>query len=106
MRYPTETEIVGPRASRSLSVCGCTHKLWLCGNRWLRYWIVGEGVHAAVLRTDVVRFMQLQRDFPTRGSRMELFRCYFCIEIIVLASLAGPMSYAFAQRENMTIGDQ
>src|SRR5262249_41836663 len=81
----------GPSAG---AVCG------LRGNRGLRYWIIGEGVHAAVLRT------QLRRDFPMRGSQMLLFRFYFCIQIIVLASLAGPMPYAFAQREDMTIGDQ
>src|SRR5260370_2137114 len=35
-----------------------------------------------------------------------LCRFYFCFAIILLASFSFPMSLAFAQREDMSIGDQ
>src|SRR5438128_6529447 len=38
-------------------------------------------------------------------SRM-LFRFYFCFQILLLASFSLPVSHAFAQREDMAIGDQ
>jgi lipoprotein-anchoring transpeptidase ErfK/SrfK len=37
---------------------------------------------------------------------MPLIRLCFCIQIILLASLAMPMSHALAQRQDMSIGDQ
>src|SRR5262249_13078126 len=39
------------------------------------------------------------------GFQMLLFR-FFCFQIVLLASLAVPISHAFAQREDMSIGDQ
>ncbi len=35
-----------------------------------------------------------------------LFRFYFCLQILLLASFSLPVSHAFAQREDMAIGDQ
>jgi lipoprotein-anchoring transpeptidase ErfK/SrfK len=50
-------------------------------------------------------FMQPARFSPNAGFEMR-FRCYICFAIILLASLSLPPSPAFAQREDMSIGDQ
>ena len=40
------------------------------------------------------------------SSNAMLFRFYFCFQILLLASFSLPVSPAFAQREDMAIGDQ
>jgi len=49
--------------------------------------------------------MELARLSSNAGSQM-LFRFYFCFQILLLASFSLPVSHAFAQREDMAIGDQ
>jgi lipoprotein-anchoring transpeptidase ErfK/SrfK len=63
--------------------------------------------HAAGLPTpDELDFMQPARFSSNAGFPMLLFRFSFSIPIILLASLAVPVSPAFAQRVDMSIGDE
>jgi lipoprotein-anchoring transpeptidase ErfK/SrfK len=63
--------------------------------------------HAAGLPTlGELDFMQPARLSSNAGPQMLLFRFCFFFQIILLASLAVPTSHAFAQREDMSIGDQ
>ena len=67
---------------------------------------ISIGHHAAALPApDELDFMQPAPFNSDAGSQMLLFR-FFCFQIVLLASLAVPMSPAFAQREDMSIGDQ
>jgi lipoprotein-anchoring transpeptidase ErfK/SrfK len=50
--------------------------------------------------------MQPARFSSNAGFPMLLFRFSLCIPIILLASLAAPVSHAFAQRVDMSIGDE
>ena len=42
----------------------------------------------------------------TRRSKMLLIRIRFCIQIVLVASLAIPVPHAFARNDNLSIGDQ
>src|SRR5262249_61030677 len=67
---------------------------------------ISIGHHAAALPApDELDFMQQAPFSCDAGSPMLLFR-FFCFQIVLLGSLAVPMSHAFAQREDMSIGDQ
>src|SRR5262249_7673827 len=50
-------------------------------------------------------FMQPARFSPNAGFEMR-FPCYICFAIILFAFFCLPLSPAFAQREDMSIGDQ
>src|SRR5438128_10924188 len=52
-----------------------------------------------------LNYMELARLSSNPGSQM-LFRFYFFFQILLLASFSLPVSHAFAQREDMAIGDQ
>src|SRR5262249_21647853 len=64
-------------------------------------------MHAAGLPiSDQLDFMRPARFSSNAGFPMLRFRFYFCVQIVLLASLAIPVSHAFAQRVDMSIGDE
>src|SRR5215475_5595929 len=66
-----------------------------------------QDIRAAGLPTpDELDFMPPARFSSNAGFPMLPFRFSFCIPIILFASLAIPVSHAFAQRVDMSIGDE
>jgi lipoprotein-anchoring transpeptidase ErfK/SrfK len=64
-------------------------------------------IHAAGLPiSDELDFMRPARFSSNAGFPMLRFRFYVCVQIVLLASLAGPVSHALAQRVDMSIGDE
>src|SRR5262249_49105785 len=66
-----------------------------------------QDIHAAGLAmSDDLDFMRPARFSSNAGFPMLRFRFYVCVQLVVLASLAIPVSHAFAQRVDMSIGDE
>src|SRR5262245_33384394 len=64
-------------------------------------------MHAAGLPiSDELDFMRPARFSSNAGFPMLRFRFYFCVQIVLLASLAILVSHAFAERGDRWIGDE